>query len=137
MSEAVVVSVALVHEGLLLAAQRSEPPSMAGKWELPGGKVEQGESDADALARECLEELGATVLVGEKVGPDLPLNPPWVLRTYAGSLTPGSAAPQALEHLALRWLSADELDDVDWLDADWALLPDLRKLLNSPSRPTR
>src|SRR5690606_10818965 len=53
----VVVGAAIVCGGRLLSAQRAEPPEWAGGWELPGGKVDPGESDEDALVREIYEEL--------------------------------------------------------------------------------
>src|SRR3954471_10174753 len=54
--------------GTLLVAQRERPPELAGLWELPGGKVAAGESDAAALVRELEEELGVGVTVGERLG---------------------------------------------------------------------
>ena len=51
----------------MLAAQRSYPPELAGRWELPGGKVEDGEDSRTALARELREELGLTVRMGPLV----------------------------------------------------------------------
>jgi 8-oxo-dGTP diphosphatase len=101
----------------------------AGKWEFPGGKVEPGETDAEALVRECREELGVRVEVGERVGPDVPLaHGRAVLRVYAVRLLDGDV-PRALEHTAMRWLAADELDTVPWLPADRPIVAELPALL--------
>ncbi len=123
---------AVIVDGRLLAAQRAEPADMRGRWELPGGSVEPGESEPEALVRELHEELALPVVVGERVGPDLPVQGrrggELVLRFYACVPVDG-AQPHVLEHLAVRWLGPDELDDLDWLPSDRALLPDLRTAL--------
>jgi 8-oxo-dGTP diphosphatase len=124
----VVVGAAIVRGAALLAARRAHPAELAGRWELPGGQVEDGEPEPDALRRECREELGAGVLVGERLGPDLPIGSR-LLRVYRAVLEPGSPEPSALEHTELRWVARDELDGLDWLDADRALLPDLAAAL--------
>lgn len=124
----VVVGAAVVRDGRLLAQQRSYPESHAGQWELPGGRVEPGEKPEEALARECVEELGVTVIVGDQVGPDVPLRRDMVLRIYSAAL--GDGEPEALEHNAVRWLTADELPGMDWLPADRVLVPALQALLN-------
>ena len=101
----------------LLAAQRGHPHALAGKWELPGGKVEPGEDDAGALVRELREELGVTVAVRGRAAPDVPtVGAAGVLRTYWVDVVDGE--PAALEHAALRWLEVHELADVDWLAPD-------------------
>jgi len=124
------VAAAIVRERRLLAQQRAWPPDVAGRWELPGGRVEDGEAETDALARECAEELGVHVVLGRRLGGDVPLpGGRSVLRIYAAELADPWASPQAVEHFAVRWLDAGELDTVDWLDADRALLPQLRALL--------
>lgn len=125
-----VVGTAIVRNGLLLAQQRAYPPDVAGLWELPGGRVEAGEADVDAVLRECREELGVEVVVGDRVGVDVPLPGGKVLRVFAATLPEGGGQPRAVEHKALRWLSADELAAVDWLPADRVLLPALRELLS-------
>lgn len=126
----VVVGAAIVRDGAVLAARRVHPAELAGRWELPGGQVEDGEPEPAALRRECLEELGARVRVGERLGPDLPLGSGRrLLRVYRAVLEPDSAEPAALEHGELRWVGRDELGELDWLDADRALLPDLAAAL--------
>ena len=122
----VVVGAAIVSGGKVLAQQRGYPPSAAGRWELPGGRVEPGEDDRAALARECLEELGVRVEVGERVGPEVTLRAGLVLRIYRASLVAGT--PHPYDHQAVRWVSVSDVDSVDWLPADRAIVPWLRAL---------
>jgi 8-oxo-dGTP diphosphatase len=123
----IVVAGALISSGTLLVAQRERPPELAGLWELPGGKVAAGESDADALVRELDEELGVAVTVGERLGRDVVLSEQMTLRAYLVTQTGGSVQPR--DHRALRWVSADELDALAWVPADRGWVPDLRAAL--------
>jgi 8-oxo-dGTP diphosphatase len=125
----IVVAAAIVAEGKVLVAQRVRPPELAGRWELPGGKVAAGETEPDALARELVEELGVEVAVGERLGDDVELNPTMTLRAYQATLLHGQ--PQPHDHAALRWVSASELHDVHWVPADRAFLPALDRLLSA------
>ena len=128
-SRRVIVAAVIINAGRVLACERSAPPEVAGRWEFPGGKVEPGESDADALIRECAEELGVRVEVGARVGPDVPLaHGRAVLRVFAVTLLDGDE-PRALEHTAMRWLAVDELDSVPWLPADTPIVRELPALL--------
>ncbi len=128
----VVVAGAVVHDGAVLAARRTRPPALAGRWELPGGKAEPGEREADALVRELREELSLEVQVLGRIGPDVDLGNRTVLRCLAARVSGDrSTMPiRPTEHDQLRWLTAGELDDIDWLDADRVLLPDLRRLVD-------
>ena len=128
-SRKVIVAAAIITEGRVLACERSAPPEVAGRWEFPGGKVEPGETDEQALARECVEELGVRVAVGARIGPDVSLaHGRAVLRVFAVRLLDGDE-PRALEHTAMRWLSVDELDTVRWLPADKPIVAALPPLL--------
>lgn len=127
---AVVVGVAVVHKGRVLAQQRAYPAHDAGKWELPGGRVEQGESEEDAVVRECKEELAVDVVPTGRLGNDVPLRNGMLLRAYRAELVDPGVRPRAVEHREVRWLEADDLAGLDWLDADRVLLPALRDLLD-------
>ena len=131
----IVVAGAVLRDGSVLAAQRRGPAPLAGRWEFPGGKVRPGEQPDAALRRELGEELGVDVVVGDRIGPEISLDVEVVLRLYAVSLT-GQGDPLALEHSALRWLRADELDTVDWLDGDRGLLGEVRRVLDEHPAPT-
>ncbi len=126
----IVVAGAVICGSRVLVAQRARPPELAGRWELPGGKVTPGETERDALARELAEELGlevTDVAVGERLGDDIPLNGITTLRAYRVRLLRGE--PHAHDHRALRWVTAAELHDVDWVPADRGWLEDLTQAL--------
>lgn len=127
MSTRIVVAGALIVHGKLLVAQRNRPPELAGLWELPGGKVADGESEVDALARELREELGVDVRVGEKFGADVALSAELILRAYRVVQVGGQLHPH--DHRALRWVTRDELVELAWVPADTAWLPDLLAVL--------
>lgn len=131
MPNQIVVAGALMSGATLLVAQRERPPELAGLWELPGGKVASGESDADALVRELDEELGVEVAVGARLGADVALNGGMTLRAFLVTQIGGSVRPR--DHRALRWVTADELDGLEWVPADRVLLPDLIAALAFPA----
>ena len=128
-----VVGAAVVDGDRVLVAQR-HGGTYDGCWEFPGGKVEPGESEVAGLVRECREELGLDVapqaFVGEVVldgvvaggEPGASTLRVWWCRAVGGTA-------DALEHAELRWVGADELDDLDWIAADRPLLPAVRTLL--------
>jgi 8-oxo-dGTP diphosphatase len=124
----VVVGAAIVRAGRVLAARRTAPPATAGRWEFPGGKVDPGESQEQALVREVHEELGLTVTVGPWLAGEAPI-PPYVLRVALAHAETGE--PQAREHDRVRWLGAGELDEVDWLEGDRPFLAELSVLLTT------
>ncbi|MGY0492016.1 (deoxy)nucleoside triphosphate pyrophosphohydrolase [Streptomyces sp. WG-D5] len=118
LSPTVVVAAALYDaQERLLAARRSAPPELAGRWELPGGKVEPGESQERALVRELREELGVEAEPLARVPGEWPLKPGYVLRVWRCRLSRGTPRPLE-DHDELRWLTPDEVWSVDWLDQD-------------------
>jgi 8-oxo-dGTP diphosphatase len=127
MPNQIVVAGAVIAESKVLVAQRLRPPELAGRWELPGGKVAPDETEPEALARELAEELGIDVVVGERLGDDVALNATTTLRAYQVSLTHGEPHPH--DHGALRWVAAAELHDIDWVPADRDWLPALARIL--------
>lgn len=127
----VIVGAAIIHDGRVLACARLDPPEFAGRWEFPGGKVEAGETEKDALIRECVEELDVSVIVGERVGDDVPLGQGRsVLKVYTATLSDGES-PKLIEHGEMRWLGVGELDSVDWLPADAPIVAALPPYLSA------
>ena len=96
-------------------------------WEFVGGKVEPGETRAEALVRECREELAVTVSVGDLFCevtheyPDLTVH----LSLFLARITDGS--PRLLEHCDLRWITPAESGDYDFCPADDGILDLIRK----------
>lgn len=117
-----VVGAAVIAEGRCLVAQRSSAMSAPGCWEFPGGKVEEGESPEEALARELREELGVEVEVGPFLGRGEAEGGRRriVLDVYAATVLRGT--PEAREHAALRWCGASELRELRWAEADVPVL---------------
>jgi len=127
-----VSAVALIDiDGRVLIAQRPEGKSMAGRWEFPGGKVEDGETPEEALIREMFEELGIETWESclapltfashtyEKFHLLMPL---FACRKWKGT-------PQSREGQALKWVRVNQLRDYPMPAADVPLIAMLRDLL--------
>ena len=122
------VVAALIWEGdRFLACQRPAHKARGLLWEFVGGKVEPGETHAQALIRECREELGITVGVGDLFMeltheyPDLTVR----LSLYHAVIEAG--VPQKLEHHDLRWMLPSEVDDFSFCPADEDILKRIKE----------
>ena len=128
-----VVCGALVRDGRVMVARRGPAMRHAGRWELPGGKVEPGEDDATALARELREELGLHVRIVGPIGEArTPLGEGALLRVAYAVTTEDT--PALAEHDALAWLGPAELRTVAWADGDVPLLGALEAHLRARVR---
>ena len=127
-----VVAGAIVRDGRVLVARRSAQMALPGCWELPGGKVEPGEADAAALARELREELEVEVRVAELLGVSDWDGGRRPLRLVAYRCVLQAGEPHPHEHDALLWAAAPELDDLGWAPADVPFIAPLRAVLAAP-----
>lgn len=124
----VVAALVVDSKGRVLAT-RCAPHRHGGAWEFPGGKLEQAETLEAALQRELEEELSVQVQVGDLLQTVEWDYPSFHLRMHCLICSLTSAGFRLHEHVAARWLSADELHSVDWLPADVEVLPALEKYL--------
>jgi 8-oxo-dGTP diphosphatase len=132
MKTVLVVAAALIDgDGRVLIAQRPEGKSLAGQWEFPGGKVEEGETPEIALIRELDEELGIVVkqaclapfvFASHTYETFHLLMPLYLIRRWEGE-------PEAREHMSLKWVSPLKLRDYPMPPADVPLVAWLQDFL--------
>lgn len=125
----IVTAAAIIEDGRLLIARRMEGERTAGLWELPGGKVEPGETPEDCLRRELLEELGIDAEIGEIIGESAisTAKVPMTLKAYLARIVNGE--PLARVHSELRFVSAGELEDFSFCPADVPLIATARRIM--------
>ncbi len=122
-----VVAALIWDENRFMICQRPVHKARGSLWEFVGGKVEPGESKEEALVRECREELGVTVDVGEifmevtHQYPDITVH----LTLFSASIREG--VPQKLEHQDIRWITAEEIGKFSFCPADTEILEKLKK----------
>ncbi len=122
-----VVAALIWENDRFMICQRPAHKARGLQWEFVGGKVEKGESLEAALIRECREELGITVKVGEVFFdvaheyPDLTVH----LTLFSSAIASGT--PQLLEHNDLQWITANEIDSYDFCPADEEILKKIKQ----------
>jgi 8-oxo-dGTP diphosphatase len=123
-----VVAAIIIRDGKVFASQRGYG-EWQGWWEFPGGKIEAGECQQEALVREIREELDAEIEVGELLEtiewdyPDFHLT----MHCFVCSLV--SESMHLNEHEDSAWLTRDTLHSVKWLPADKGLVDRLKKMI--------
>ncbi len=113
-------------EPIIFATQRGYGEFKDG-WEFPGGKIEEGETPQEALQREIMEELGTEIKVGELIDTIEYDYPTFHLSMDCFWAEVVSGEIVLKEHEAAKWLTKEELDSVDWLPADIALIEEVKK----------
>lgn len=131
------ISIACIayRNGKILIAHRVNVGQMGGRWEFPGGKVDEGETDEIALVREMQEEFSITVKVIEPVTE--------AVFTHNGSERAlhaylievphdGLEKPYVLtEHTEYKWVSIDEIPQDNFVDSDLLIYPEVKAFLNN------
>ena len=122
-----VVAALVVENGKFMICQRPQNKARGLLWEFVGGKVEPGETKAQALVRECREELGVTVVPGDvfmevdHVYPDITIH----LTLFRARIVAGR--PQKLEHADIRFIAPEEIPQYAFCPADASILEQIKK----------
>lgn len=124
------VVAAVVKKGdriLCTQRTRSHKNYNSERWEFPGGKVKEGESDHEALIREIREEMAWDVFVGRPAARVVHEYPDFIIDMTAYYCLAENDDFRLLEHLDARWLALDELDTLNWADADRKIVAQLKE----------
>jgi 8-oxo-dGTP diphosphatase len=118
-----------INGGKLFIARRKEGGDLGGKWEFPGGKVEEGETDREALIREYAEEFGVAVQTGPLLGTAFfeHRGVRRVLNAYRIYFSP--AVCKLSEHSQWIWAVPEDIEKLDFADSDLLILPQLKPFL--------
>lgn len=117
------VAAALIWNGdKFMICQRPLHKSNALLWEFVGGKLEKGETKEEALVRECMEELGITVAVGEEFFDIVHTYPDITVHLTLFNATIAEGTPKLIEHNDIRWITPEEIPQYKFCKADDEIL---------------
>ena len=117
-----VVAALIWNEDKFLICQRPATKARALMWEFVGGKVEKGETKEEALIRECQEELGITLNVGDVFMEVIHEYPDITIRLTLFNATIAAGIPQMLEHNDIEWITPSEIPNYQFCPADEEIL---------------
>lgn len=123
-----VVAALIWQEDRFMICQRPAHKARGLLWEFVGGKVEPGETKAQALIRECKEELAVTLAVGEVFMDVVHEYPDLTVHLTLFNATIAEGIPQKLEHHDIRWITPGEIPDYEFCPADEEILAKIRKV---------
>ncbi|MBW6491979.1 MAG: (deoxy)nucleoside triphosphate pyrophosphohydrolase [Lentimicrobium sp.] len=125
----------IMKEGQILTTQRSEKMKLPLKWEFPGGKIEDSETEAECLLREIKEELNIDIKLNKRLDSkiyhyhDFTINLiPYIAEYLSGEIL-------LVEHKEFKWLKPEQLTLLDWAPADIPIVNDFLNFYYERIRP--
>lgn len=121
-----VVAALIWQDNKFMICQRPENKARGLLWEFVGGKVEAGETKEDALVRECREELGVIVAVGDVFMQLVHEYPDLTIELTLFNCVIKQGSPEKLEHNDIQWISPGQIDSFDFCPADEEILKEIK-----------
>lgn len=126
----IVAAAVIVRDGKVLIAQRPEGKALAGLWEFPGGKQEEGETIEECLKRELMEELGVEAEVGDfimEVAHDYP-DGLFIIKVFFTSIAE-DAKIEMIVHQDLKWVDVEDMSNYPYPAADVEIVEKIKEII--------
>lgn len=125
-----VVAAIIIKDNKIFTAQRPNKGEVGLKWEFPGGKIEKGEKEEEALFREIQEEFDTDLEIGKKI---ITISHQYsdfkvIMSGYFCTIKNGNL--KLKEHLDSKWLPLDSIENVDWAPADIPIMEEVKRKLS-------